>query len=126
MPFFNDVFYDLKDPDQKKEYMRLYSAEWRRKNPDKHKDICSRSYEKIKSDPERWKKWLEYKKKYPVDKEKNRQRAAAYYAKPEKRAKSLERAKVRYATDEAFRKRINERSKAYFKKLKEQIQQSSS
>jgi ABC-type nitrate/sulfonate/bicarbonate transport system substrate-binding protein len=120
MPTFNNKFYNWKDPDQMREYNRLYSREWREKNPDKHKACVQRHYEKLKSDPELWRKQMKNTKTYftPETKEKNRQRAAKYYAQPENRAKHLERAQKRYANDEEFRKRSNERSKARYQELK--------
>jgi hypothetical protein len=102
-----------------REYNRLYSREWREKNPEKHKACVQRHYEKIKADPE-WKKRMDnMKKKFtPETKEKNRQRCAADYAKPENRTKRLERAKERYKNDEEFRKKAIERSKAKYQELR--------
>jgi hypothetical protein len=103
-----------------REYNRLYSRGWRLKNPEKHQACVKRHYEKIKADPELWRKKIENTKKYFTSetKEKNRQRAAADYAKPENRAKRLEQAKERYKNDEEFRKRTSERSKARYQELK--------
>jgi hypothetical protein len=128
MPFFNDVFYDLRVPEQKREYSRVYCAEWRKKNPEKVKAILRRRYEKEKADPVLWRKRHDNKKKYVTEEtmERNRRRSAALYAVPEIRAERLEKAKERYKNDEEYRQRMIKQSKERYARIKGEARQQSS
>lgn len=97
MPYINDIFYDLKVPEQKRTYMTLYQRLWRERNPERHKIIVRRRNDKVREDPELRQKRNEYQKQFT--------------AKPEVKARNADRAKDRYHNNEEYRKKKQEKAR---------------
>ena len=136
MPFFEGTFYDMKIPEQRKEYNRLYHRVWAKQNRDKVNEyqrnyysnyynnkelVLSKLQAYIKSLPQEKRDEIKLKRatrawiKYNFDPdhrfEKQIYNKWRYWCADGVRERERERYKERYANDEAFREKLKQYQK---------------